>query len=181
MSDSDSDLAVSVYDPEDNLNFYGSPVERDDLSDCEVEESASTAQARNVAAAAAATTSNENIDTERTQVSAYLYFVPMLSYAFLLISTSATFISQFCSCKNTCGRRSGRKKRGCPCRDENLHCCDKCSCGTKKLCCKNKEQGTLTKTNANAGKNAFERHQVEVEVAKREITVSSHFSCAPNK
>ena len=115
MSDSDSDLAVSVYDPEDNLNFYGSPVERDDLSDCEVEKTASTAQARNVAAAAA-TTSNENIDTERTQVSAYLYFVPMLSYAFLLISTSAIFISQFCSCKNTCGRRSGRKKRGCPCR-----------------------------------------------------------------
>ena len=27
MSDSDnSDLALSVYDPEDNLNFYGSPV-----------------------------------------------------------------------------------------------------------------------------------------------------------
>ena len=92
MSDSDSDLAVSVYDPEDNLNFYGSPVERHDLSDCEVEERASTAQARNVAAAA--TTSNENIDTERTQVSAYLYFVPILSYAFLLISTSAIFVLQ---------------------------------------------------------------------------------------
>ena len=164
MSDSDFDLAVSVYDPEDNQNFYGSPVERDDFSDCDVEESAFTAQAT--------TTSNENIDTERTQVSVYLYFVPILSYAFLLISISAIFISQFCSCKNTCGRRSGKKKRGWPCRDENLHCCDKCSCGTKKFCCKNKEQGTLTKTNANAGKNAFERHQVEVEVAKREITVA---------
>ena len=90
MSHSDSDLAVSVYDPEDNLNFYGSPVERDDLSDCKVEGSASTAQPRNVAAAA--TTSNENIDTE--QVSVYLYFVPILSYAFLLISTSAIFILQ---------------------------------------------------------------------------------------
>ena len=66
MSDSDSDLAVSIYDPENNLNFYSYSVERDDLSNCEVEESASTAQARNVAAAAA-TTSNENIDTERTQ------------------------------------------------------------------------------------------------------------------
>ena len=37
MSDSDSDFAESVYDPEDNQNFYGSPVERDDLSKCEVE------------------------------------------------------------------------------------------------------------------------------------------------
>lgn len=69
MSDSDSDLDVSVYDPEDNLNFYGSPVERDDLSDCEVEKSACTAQAN----VAAATTSTENIDTERTQVSAYIF------------------------------------------------------------------------------------------------------------
>ena len=25
-SDSESDLNISVYDPEDNLNFYGSPV-----------------------------------------------------------------------------------------------------------------------------------------------------------
>ena len=55
-----SDLAVSVYDPVDNLKFYGSPVERDDLSDCEVEESACTAQATNVTAA---TISTENIDT----------------------------------------------------------------------------------------------------------------------
>ena len=102
-----------------------------------------------------------------------------MSYAFLLISISAIFISQFCSCKNTCGRRSGKKKRGCPCRDV-------CSCGTKKFCCKNKEQaGTLTKTYDNAGKNAFERHQVEVEVAKREITVAKFtfhaVACAPNK
>ena len=43
-----SDLAVSVYDPVDNLKFYGSPVERDDLSDSEVEESACTAQATKV-------------------------------------------------------------------------------------------------------------------------------------
>lgn len=59
MSDSDSDLAVSVYDPEDNLNFYGSPVERDNISEPELEETASTANA--VAAI-------ENIEPERTQV-----------------------------------------------------------------------------------------------------------------
>ncbi len=56
MSDTDSDLAVSVYDPEDNLNFYGSPVERDDLS--EPEEATADANA-----------ANENTDTERIQVS----------------------------------------------------------------------------------------------------------------
>ena len=71
MSDSDSDLAVSVYDPEDNPNFYGSPVERDDLSECEVEESPSTAQATNVAVA---TTSTGNIDSERTQVKRVFIF-----------------------------------------------------------------------------------------------------------
>lgn len=33
MSDSDnSDLALSVYDPEDNLNFYGSPVHGEERS-----------------------------------------------------------------------------------------------------------------------------------------------------
>ena len=70
-------------------------------------------------------------------------------------------------------RRSGRKKRGCPCRDENLHCTDmKCSCGSKKSSCKNKEQSTTTATNANAGKNAFDRHQAAIEVSNREITVS---------
>ncbi len=58
-------------------------------------------------------------------------FIYNLNIAFI------AFISQFCSCKNTCSRRSGRKERGCQCRDENLHCCDKCSCGTKKACCKN--------------------------------------------
>ncbi|CAB4025096.1 Hypothetical predicted protein [Paramuricea clavata] len=71
------------------------------------------------------------------------------------------------SCKNTCSRLSGRKKRGCPCRDENLHCTDKCSCGSKKS--KNQEQSTA---NANAGKNAFDRHQAAIEVSNREITVS---------
>ncbi len=55
MSDTDSDLAVSVYDPEDNLNFYGSPVQRDDLS--EPEEDTVDANA-----------ANENTDPERIQV-----------------------------------------------------------------------------------------------------------------
>ena len=59
-----------------------------------------------------------------------------------------------------------------PCRDENLHCTDKCSCGSKKSSCKNKEQSTTTATNANAGKNAFDCHQAAIEVSNREITVS---------
>ncbi len=56
MSDTDSELAVSVYDPEDNLNFYGSPAERDDLS--EPEEATADANAA----------INENTDPERIQV-----------------------------------------------------------------------------------------------------------------
>ncbi len=99
----------------------------------------------------------------------------------LSISNLIAFISQFCSCKNTCSRRSGRKKHGCPCRDENLHCCGKCSCGTKKACCKNiKDQAlAVSGANTNAGKNAFQRHQEAVEAAKLEITVSLLFTlCA---
>ena len=61
-----------------------------------------------------------------------------------------------------------------------MHCCDKCLCGTKKACCKNKEQAlAVSETNTNAGKNAFERHQEAVEAAKLEITVSLLFTlCA---
>ncbi len=55
MSNTDSDLAVSVYDPEDNLNFYGSLVQRDDLS--EPEDYTADANA-----------TNENTDPERIQV-----------------------------------------------------------------------------------------------------------------
>ena len=57
MSDSDdSDLALSVYDPEDNLNFYGSPVHGEGSS--------------STAGASAATTSHEYLAQapQRTQV-----------------------------------------------------------------------------------------------------------------
>ena len=53
-NDSDSDLALSVYDPEDNLNFYGSPVH---------------AVERSAAGALAVTTSSDLAQTsERIQV-----------------------------------------------------------------------------------------------------------------
>ena len=70
-----------------------------------------------------------------------------------------------------CSKRSSRKQRGCPCRDEELKCANGCSCGMKKACCKNKlQQGTVAATNA--GRNAFERHQIAVAEAKHQIMVS---------
>ena len=65
MSDSDSDYAVSVYDPEDNLNCYGSPIESHDQF--QLGEVASTANAFNSSTASASTTV-ENIQPQRTQV-----------------------------------------------------------------------------------------------------------------
>ena len=92
-----------------------------------------------------------------------------------MILTFASF--QFCSCKNTCSKRSGRKCRGFPCRDEELKCAGGCSCGTKKESCKNKPVQQATEAGPNAGKNAFERHQIATEKAKLEITVNilQHF------
>ena len=83
-------------------------------------------------------------------------------------------ILQFCSCKNTCSKGSGRQKRGCPCRDEGLRCVDTCNCGTKKASCKNKERssGEVDPQNTDAGRNAFERHQITMEKAKQQISVS---------
>ena len=83
-------------------------------------------------------------------------------------------ILQFCSCKNTCSKGSGRKKRGFPCRDEGLRCVDTCNCGTKKASCKNKERssGEADPQNTDAGRNAFERHQIAMEKAKQPISVS---------
>ena len=83
-------------------------------------------------------------------------------------------IFQFCSCKNTCSKGSGRKKRGCPCRDEGLRCADACECGTKKASCKNKERssGEADPQNTDAGLNAFQRHQIAMEKAKQQISVS---------
>ena len=81
---------------------------------------------------------------------------------------------QSCSCKNTCSRKSGRKQRGCPCRDEGLHCTEQCKCGTKKAWCKNKDSagnGGAGPPNENAGQNAFERHKIAVYEAKQYITV----------
>ena len=64
MSDSDNfDLALSVYDPEDNLHFYGSPVHGERSSPVHGEGSSS-------AGATAATTSCEYLaqTPQRTQV-----------------------------------------------------------------------------------------------------------------
>ena len=83
------------------------------------------------------------------------------------------FVSfQFCNCKNTCGRRSGRKNRGCPCRDEGLKCADDCTCGTKKAACNNKQETVAVSV---AGTSAFERHQIAVDEAKGHITVGVFF------
>ena len=65
MSDSDSDYAVSVYNPEDNLNCYDSPIESHDQF--QLGEVASTANAFN-ASTASASTIVENIQHQRTQV-----------------------------------------------------------------------------------------------------------------
>lgn len=80
-------------------------------------------------------------------------------------------ILQHCQCKNTCSRKSRRKKRGCPCRDETLFCTDQCSCGTTKAGCKNKPAAVAQGTVGSVGLNAFERHRIAVEESKQEITV----------
>ncbi|CAB4017747.1 Hypothetical predicted protein [Paramuricea clavata] len=117
MSDesSDPDLAEERYDPEDNLNAYGSPVFRppDDININEIVE-------------------QSDVDTVH----------PVRA--------------QFCSCKNTCSKGSGRKKKGCPCRDEGLQCTEQCSCGTKKASCKNKAQVGSSTHDPSTGLNAFE-------------------------
>ena len=59
-SDSDSELAQSVYDPEDNLNCYGSPV-----SNVEPERTESDETVASISNAAAAV---ESIESLRTQV-----------------------------------------------------------------------------------------------------------------
>ena len=87
-----------------------------------------------------------------------------------------TFVSfQFCSRKNTCSKRSGKKRRGYPCRDE-LKCADGCFYGTKKESCKSKPVQQATEADPNVGKNAFER-QIATEKAKLKITVNilQHF------
>ncbi|CAB4027007.1 Hypothetical predicted protein, partial [Paramuricea clavata] len=78
--------------------------------------------------------------------------------------------TQWCSCKSTCSKRSGRKKRGCPCRDEGVKCTQKCSFGTKTPKGKSKPQGQGTAAFASAEENAFERHQIAVNEAKQQIT-----------
>ena len=65
-----------------------------------------------------------------------------------------------------CSKRSSRKKRGCPCRDEGVKCTERCSCGTKTDNCKNKTQEQGTVASASAGKNAFERHKIAVNIVK---------------
>ncbi|CAB3985336.1 Hypothetical predicted protein [Paramuricea clavata] len=131
MSDesSDPDLAEERYDPEDNLNAYGSPVVRspDDININEIVEQS-------------------------------------------VVGIVHPVRAQFCSCKNTCSKGSGRKKKGCPCRDEGLQCTEQCSCGTKKASCKNKAQVGSSTHDPSTGLNAFERHALAAEEAKREIT-----------
>ena len=83
----------------------------------------------------------------------------------------------FCSCKHTCSKVSGRKKRGCPCLDEGLRCAKECTCGTKKSSCRNIDSTTTTASvNVNAGRDAFERHHTAVEEAKQQITVCTNYA-----
>ena len=71
-----------------------------------------------------------------------------------------------------CSKQSGKKKRGCPCRDENLKCAESCSCGMMKAGCKNKSTSSNLETaTTHAGKSAFERHNAAVEEAKQQIMV----------
>ncbi|CAB3976680.1 Hypothetical predicted protein [Paramuricea clavata] len=130
--ESDSDLNVEVYDPEDNVNVYGSPVA--------VENEYLKGTPDNVAVVSASPSGNH---ANRTQ---------------------------FCSCKNTCSRGSGRKKRGCPCRDEGLRYIEQCTCGTKKTSCKNRICVATTSEANNAGRNTFEHHQLALEEARQQIT-----------
>jgi hypothetical protein len=80
MSDSDSDYALSVYDPEDNLNCYAgnSPIEIHDQN--QLGEVASTANAFK-ASTASASTIVENIQPQRTKVCLgfNVLLIPLLS------------------------------------------------------------------------------------------------------
>lgn len=74
-------------------------------------------------------------------------------------------------------------QRGCPCRDEGLHCTEQCKCGTKKARCKNKDpagNGGAGPANENAGQNAFECHKIAVYEAKQQITVGSQLDLHNN-
>ena len=74
---SDSDLAVSVYDPEDNLNFYGSPIERADLS--VLEAGASTADGEKRTA-----TTSEPTQVILDRACTYIFHSYMLPLCYIL-------------------------------------------------------------------------------------------------
>ena len=119
MSNSNSYLNVSQYDLEANLNIYGSPIYQEQPEDNVEEEQPGLS---NVVFDEQTKSSKLNICM---RYSKNLYLYPReLSHLFLIL--------QFCSCKNTCSKGSGRKKRGCPCCDEGLRCANMCNCGTKK-------------------------------------------------
>ena len=44
-------------------------------------------------------------------------------------------------CKNSCQRKTGPKRAGCPCKDKGLKCNNECQCG-KNIVCKNRERDT---------------------------------------
>ncbi|XP_028414454.1 caspase-3-like [Dendronephthya gigantea] len=48
----------------------------------------------------------------------------------------------FCSCKNSCQKGTGLKRKGCPCKDKGVSCSDGCNCGTNIIECKNKVNKT---------------------------------------
>ena len=43
-----------------------------------------------------------------------------------------------CKCRNTCSRKDGEKKKGCPCRTAGRYCSELCVCGNKDKPCVNK-------------------------------------------
>jgi hypothetical protein len=77
-----------------------------------------------------------------------------------LLIKSVSF--QFCSCKNSSKRNAnGRKRLGCPCRGAQMY---EWLFMWTKAGWKNKlQQGTVAATNA--GRNAFERHQIASSLA----------------
>ena len=43
-----------------------------------------------------------------------------------------------CGCKNTCFKKDGANRKGCPCKTAKLFCSESCDCGTKEKQCVNK-------------------------------------------
>ncbi|CAB4026040.1 Hypothetical predicted protein [Paramuricea clavata] len=68
-----------------------------------------------------------------------LRFHCFLIYMTLLMSSSINEKLSDCKCRNTCSKKDGEKKKGCPCRTAGRYCSQLCVCGNKEKSCVNKE------------------------------------------